>query len=490
MSPRPFRVRFAPSPTGYFHVGGARTALYNWIVARQHQGTFVLRIEDTDEARNRPEWTEGIISALAWIGIEPGTYEGPHFQSEFAAAHLQAARQLFADGNAYYCDCTQEQVRERVGPNKGYDGFCRDRGLGLADGRPLRFRVPRPGSTTVVDLIRGEPTFDHDTIEDFVLLRGNGTVVFLLANVVDDMTMNISHVMRAEEHLPNTPKQQLLWLALGAEPPVWAHVPLLVNDKRQKLSKRRDPVAMEMYRDEGYLADAMRNYLMLLGWSPPGDAEIVPWSLIESTFALESVNSSPAFFDVRKLRAFNGEYIRALSTGAFTEAARPWLTGDKAPWSIERFDPSAWERMAPLVQTRVEVLGDVPSLVDFLFKDIEPMPVDPSPPSIEAVDMTKLRLSALRPTTSDWTKAMSPPAAPLLDDVIDTYERLDPWTTEALKAELELVGSKHGLKLGKAQAPVRVAVTGRAVGPPLFEALEVLGRDVTLRRLRAAREQL
>ena len=490
MSPRPFRVRFAPSPTGYFHVGGARTALYNWIVARQHHGTFVLRIEDTDDARNKPEWTEGIISALAWMGIEPGTYEGPYFQSEYAPAHVAAARTLFAAGNAYYCDCTQEQVRARVGENKGYDGFCRERSLGPAEGRPLRFKVPRPGSTTVVDLIRGEPTFDHDTIEDFVLLRGNGTVVFLLANVVDDMAMSISHVMRAEEHLPNTPKQQLLWLALGAEPPVWAHVPLLVNDKRQKLSKRRDPVAMEMYRDQGYLADAMKNYLMLLGWSPPGDAEIVPWSLIESTFALDDVNSSPAFFDVRKLRAFNGEYIRALTIEAFTEASRPWLTGHRAPWSVERFDPAAWERMAPLVQTRVEVLGDVPALVDFLFKDVEPHPVDPPSEPTEQLDIMSVRSTALRPTTSDWTKAMAPPAAALLDDAIDTYEALGPWTGEALKAELELVGSKHGLKLGKAQAPVRVAVTGRTVGPPLFESLEVLGRDVTVRRLRAAREQL
>jgi len=465
MSSRPFRVRFAPSPTGYFHVGGARTALYNWILAQQHNGTFVLRVEDTDEARNRPEWTEGIISALEWIGVAPGTYEGPHFQSEYAASHADAAGKLYADGNAYYCDCTQEVVRERVGPNKGYDGFCRERGLGPAEGRPLRFKVPRPGSTTVIDLIRGEPVFDHDTIEDFVLLRGNGTVMFLLANVVDDMAMNISHVIRAEEHLPNTPKQQLLWLALGAEPPIWAHVPLLVNEKRQKLSKRRDPVAMEMYRDEGYLAEAMKNYLMLLGWNPPGDAEIVPWSLIEDSFSLEAVNSSPAFFDVKKLRAFNGEYIRALSTAAFTEACRPWLTGDKAPWSVERFDPSAWERMAPLVQTRVEVLGDVPALVDFLF---------------------------VEPTRDDaaWAKAMADPGRALLDDAIDVYEALDPWTADALKAELELIGAKHGLKLGKAQAPVRVAVTGRAVGPPLFEALEVLGRDTTVRRLRAAREQL
>ena len=468
-SGRPFRVRFAPSPTGYFHVGGARTALYNAILARQAaerdgNGVFVLRIEDTDEARNRPEWTEGIISALAWIGIEPGTYEGPHFQSTFAGEHQAAAKRLFEQGDAYYCDCTQEVVRERVGPNKGYDGFCRDRALAAADGRPLRFKVSRPGSTTVIDLIRGEPVFDHDTIEDFVLLRGNGTVMFLLANVVDDMAMQISHVIRAEEHLPNTPKQQLLWQALGAEPPVWAHVPLLVNEKRQKLSKRRDPVAVEMYREQGYLADAMKNYLMLLGWNPPGEAEIVPWSLVQDSFRLEDVNSSPAFFDVKKLRAFNAEYIRALPVESFTAACLPWLTGERATWPVERFDPSAWARMAALVQTRVEVLEDVPALVEFLFVDVEP-------------------------NADDWAKVMKDLATEMLDGVIAAYESC-PWSAEVLKGELESVGAALGLKPGKAQAPARLAVTGRTVGPPLYDSLEVLGRDRALARLRAARAKL
>jgi glutamyl-tRNA synthetase len=469
MPDRPFRVRFAPSPTGYFHVGGARTALYNAILARQAaerqgSGVFVLRIEDTDEARNRPEWTEGIISALAWIGIAPGTYEGPHFQSEYAADHLAAAERLFEQGDAYYCDCTQDAVRERVGPNKGYDGFCRDRGLAGAEGRPLRFKVPRPGSTTVVDLIRGEPVFDHDIIEDFVLLRGNGTVMFLLANVVDDMAMQISHVIRAEEHLPNTPKQQLVWQALGVESPVWAHVPLLVNEKRQKLSKRRDPVAVEMYRDEGYLPDAMKNYLMLLGWNPPGDAEIVPWSLIQESFRLEDVNSSPAFFDVKKLRAFNADYIRAMTADDFTAACEPWLTGAKASWPVEQFDPVVWAHMAPLVQTRVEVLGDVPAMVEFLFVDVEP-------------------------GADDWAKVMTDPAAAMLDGVIAAYGSCA-WQAEVLKSELEAVGATLGLKPGKAQAPARLAVTGRSVGPPLYDSLEVLGRDRVLARLQAARARL
>src|SRR5689334_1392658 len=221
-----------------FHVGGARTALQNWIYAKQHDGVFVLRIEDTDAARNRPEWTEGILSALDWIGIARGTYEGPYFQSSYAAQHTGAAQRLFAASRAYYCDCTREQVQARTGSQyTGYDGFCRDRGLGPGEGRALRFRTPDEGVTVVRDLIRGEPTFENKLIEDFVIARADGSAVFLLANVVDDITMRITHVFRGEEHLPNTPKQQMLWVALGFEPPVWAHVPIVVNEKRQKLSK-------------------------------------------------------------------------------------------------------------------------------------------------------------------------------------------------------------------------------------------------------------
>ena len=230
------RVRFAPSPTGMFHVGGARSALQNWIFAKQQGGVFVLRIEDTDAARNRPEWTEGILSALDWIGIKRGTYEGPYFQSSYAQAHREAAEKLYAAGRAYYCDCTREAVQARTGNRyAGYDGFCRDRGLPPGEGRALRFRTPDEGVTEVRDLIRGTPTFENARIEDFVIARGDGSAVFLIANVVDDLTMGITHVIRAEEHLPNTPKQQLLWQALGHEPPVWAHVPVVVNEKRQAL---------------------------------------------------------------------------------------------------------------------------------------------------------------------------------------------------------------------------------------------------------------
>ncbi|GAA0813077.1 glutamate--tRNA ligase [Spirilliplanes yamanashiensis] len=465
------RVRFAPSPTGMFHVGGARSALQNWIYAKQQGGVFVLRIEDTDAARNRPEWTEGILSALDWIGITRGSYEGPHYQSANAGEHRAAAARLHADGRAYYCDCAREAVQARTGSQyQGYDGFCRDRGLEAGEGRALRFRTPDTGATVVVDLIRGEPTFENSTIEDFVIARGDGSPVFLLANVVDDMTMGITHVIRAEEHLPNTPKQQLLWEALGVKPPVWAHVPVVVNEKRQKLSKRRDKVALEAYRDEGYLAAAMRNYLMLLGWAPSGDREIVPWETIEEEFRLEEVNPSPAFFDEKKLRAFNGEYIRALTPDEFAAVCAPWLTGTGTipapPWRPDAFDTAAFLAVAPLAQTRIAVLSEIVPNVDFLFLD--------EPATDEAA----------------WAKAMKDGAADLLDATTQAFTALADWSAEPLKATLEAVGAERGLKLGKAQAPVRVAVTGRTVGLPLFESLEVLGRERTLARLAAARARL
>jgi glutamyl-tRNA synthetase len=449
-------------------VGGARTALYNWALAKRLGGTFVLRIEDTDEARNKPEWTQGIIDALDWIGVrrDDPTFEGPYFQSDNAEAHVAAAHRLFAEGRAYYCDLTSEQIQERSKLNSkpGYDGYSRDRGLEPGPGRVLRFRVPE-GTTVVDDLVRGRVEFANDTIEDFVLLRGNGSPMFLLANVVDDVSMRISHVVRAEEHLPNTPKQQMLWEALGHRPPVWAHVPVLVNEQRKKLSKRRDKVALEQFRDEGYLSEAMVNYLMTLGWAPHGDEEIVPWSRVEAEFRLEDVNHSPAYFDLKKLAAFNGEYIRAMTLDEFIAACEPFLTNE-APWSADRFDRSVFRSIAPLAQTRMVTMNEIVALVDFLFLD--------------------------EPITDDvaWAKTFGgEEGVAMLDAAIAVFGALSGWSAEDLKSSLEAAGAERGLKLGKAQAPVRVAVTGRTIGPPLFEALELLGRDVTLSRMRSASER-
>ncbi|RKS74217.1 glutamyl-tRNA synthetase [Actinomadura pelletieri DSM 43383] len=457
-SSSPIRVRFAPSPTGMFHVGGARSALFNWVMAVQSGGTLVLRIEDTDASRNSPEWTEGIIQALAWLGIDGEQYEGPYFQSANAARHAEAVQTLKGQGRAYYCDCTREAVIARTGDqHRGYDGFCRDRGLDAGPGRALRFRTPDEGQTTVVDLLRGKPVFENAVLEDFVIARADGSVTFLIANAVDDISQGITHVVRGEEHLSNAPKQQLLWEALGAEPPVWAHVPVIVNEKRQKLSKRRDKVALEDYRAEGYLAEAMRNYLMLLGWAPSGDREIVPWDVIVDEFRIEDVNTSPAFFDEKKLRAFNGDYIRALPPEKFIAECLPFL--QNAPFDV---DVAVFAELAPLAQTRVAVLSEIVPMVDFVFLD--------EPPTDE----------------KSWTKAMKDPAADILAAVETAYQDI-PWTAAALKDRLEQIGAEHGLKLGKAQAPVRVAVTGRTVGLPLFESLEILGRDRTLTRIAAAR---
>ncbi|MGW4641380.1 glutamate--tRNA ligase [Sphaerisporangium sp. NPDC004334] len=440
-----------------FHVGGARSALFNWALAEQSGGRFVLRVEDTDAARNRPEWTEGIISALAWIGIHGDSphFEGPYFQSAYEEQHRAAAAKLVADGNAYHCTCTREDVKARTGSeHQGYDGFCRDRGL--AEGA-VRYRTPDEGITVVDDLVRGRVEFPNKAMEDFVIARGDGSPLFVLANVIDDIEMRITHVVRAEEHLSNTPKQQLLWRALGVEPPVWAHVPVIVNEKRQKLSKRRDKVALESYRDEGYLPEAMVNYLMLLGWGPGGDREIMPWSEMVPLFSLSDVNPSPAFFDEKKLRAFNGEYIRALPLATFIARCEPWLDPS---WGRETF-----AKVAPLAQTRIAVLSEITANVDFLFLD-EPV-----------FDQ------------ASWDKAMKPGAQNILAGYLQRLESVS-FDPESLKTALEEVGAGHGLKLGKAQAPVRVAITGRTVGLPLFESIEVLGRERALDRLRAALAKL
>jgi len=484
---RPPRVRFAPSPTGYFHVGSARAALFNWLFARGHDGVFVLRIEDTDDERNREEWVGGILSALDWLGMHPD--EGPYRQSARAERHQVAIDALFDTGFLYACECSREEVDARTKSNvtPGYDGYCRDLRLARAEGRALRFKTPREGSTVVSDLIRGEVVFPHHAMEDFVCVKSNGQPLFVLANVVDDRDMEISHVIRGEDLLPTTPKGVLLWQALDSAGegeagwgeatslPLFAHLPLLVNEQGKKLSKRKDPVSVEAYRDEGYLPDAFVNYLALLGWSPGGDAEKVPLETIVAEFALEDVNHSPAFFDVKKLTHMNGEYIRDLTPSAFLDACRPWVApvpgewapaGFEPPWPPERFDEEAFVRMAPLVQERVTRLGEVPAMVDFIFL------ADP------VID------------EASWTKAIGndADAVGILTDALATYEACE-WSAPRLHEETLALAERHGRKLGKAQAPVRVAVTGRTVGPPLFESLEILGRDEVLRRLRRTLER-
>ncbi len=479
----PPRVRFAPSPTGYFHVGSARTALFNWLVARQSGGSFILRIEDTDAERNREEWVEGITSALHWLDMDPD--EGPFRQSARAARYNQAVDALWEGGFLYACDCTRDEIEARNRAagilTPGYDGHCRSRQL-PRPGNALRFRTPDEGITTVQDVVRGPVEFPQASMDDFVAVKATGAPLFVLANVVDDIDMAITHVIRGEDLLPTTPRGILVWEALGAlgwttdgwdghksHPvpplPLFAHLPMLVNEQRKKLSKRRDPVAVESYREQGYLPQAMLNYLGLLGWSPPGGEEVFTADQMVEWFRLEDVNHSPAFFDVVKLTHLNGEYLRAMPLDAFIEACRPWVTGEAAPWPEGNFDEAHFTAMAPFVQERVATLGEVPAMVDFLF------------------------LAEAIVDEDAWARAVTADdaAVAVLSGAVEAYSALgEDWTRDALHAATQAVGERVGRKLRKAQAPIRVAVTGRGVGPPLFEALEVMGAERVLGRLTAA----
>jgi glutamyl-tRNA synthetase len=439
-----------------FHVGGARTALFNWLFARQQGGHFLLRIEDTDTARNRPEWTDGIYQAMRWLGMD---WDETYPQTRNFAAHAERALDLHRRGLAYYCGCTPEEVQARNAARgvktPGYDSHCRDLDLPPGEGRALRFRTPREGTLTRVDLIRGTSEIDLTTVDDFVILRANGTPLFVFANALDDLDDGITHVVRGEDHLSNVEKQVLLRRALGADEPQWAHLPLLVNDKRKKLSKRRDKVALERYRDEGILPEAMRNYLGTLGWSPPGDEEIVPLETMLETFRLEDVNSASAQFDAKKLLAFNGHYLRALPREEFVERALDW------------YRTTIVVPMADAIQERGSTFPETLSMTDFFLHEAPPM----DGPS--------------------WDKAMGREgAAQRLDEVIAAYTALEEWTAAELSRLTEELAVAADMKLGPFQAPIRVAVTGRSVGPPLWESLVVLGREATLERLRRAAARL
>lgn len=451
-------------------MGGARTVLFNWLHARRTGGELLLRIEDTDTERNRPELTQNILDMLEWLGL--GWDGEVTYQSDRMDRYAAAAERLQATGRAYWCDCTAEQVqaraKERGGP-PGYDGHCRERGLARGPGTALRFRTPDAGSTSFEDLIRGHVTVENSTLEDFVLLRSSGTPTFLLANIVDDADMAITHVVRGEEHVNGTPKYLCLGEALGLDyRPTFAHLPVLVNESRQKLSKRRDSVSVQEFKDQGYLAPAMVNYLALLGWGPKDGVEIRPLAEFVELFRLEDVTSSPAFFDVKKLQHVNAEHVRALPEGDFLDLARPFLTHGAAA-------EAALAPIASLVQERVRLLTEVEPMIAFLLD--EPLEID----------------------DASWTKAMvKGKAAPeMLDATIANLAALEAWSAEAIRAAIESAAVAAGLvndegqpQLSKAQGPVRVATTGRSVGPPLFESLEALGRDRTIERLQAARGRL
>jgi glutamyl-tRNA synthetase len=453
----PFVARFSPAPTGFLHVGSARSAHFNWLAARHAGGEFRLRVEDTNAALYKPEYLDSILQTLDWLGI--GFDGEPVFQSQRADRYRDAVQHLLDAGNAYYCDCTQEAVQERTKGNKtpGYDGFCRDRGL--TEGA-VRFRVPDEGTIEFDDVVRGHVRFENAVLADFVIQRADGTATFFLPNAVDDVDMGVTHIIRGEDLINATHNVLLLREALGhTERPTFAHLPLIVNAQRKKLSKRRDDVSVEDYRTRGYLPEAFANYLAVLGWGPPDGVEIRPIREIVEHFDLAHVVASAAFFDIQKLDHFNGEYIRALSAEEFTSRATPWL-GESVATS------EAWKRMAPLVQERVVTLAEAPPMVDFLFGE----------PVIDE---------------AAWEKVMvkGPNAAEILTRARTEYTECA-WDAATLHDVTLAIGEALATKLGKAQAPIRVAVTGRTVGPPLFESLEVLGREPTLTRLDRAMERL
>lgn len=469
---RPVRVRFAPSPTGFLHVGSGHSALANWLFARHTGGEFLLRIEDTDTERNRPELIDNVLEMLRWLGLD---WDGePVRQSERGDLHRGAVTKLLDAGAVYHCDCTGEDVQKRNqqrGGKPGYDGFCRDRDLEAAPGRALRFRTPDEGRTGWHDLIRGEVSFANADLEDFVVVRGDGTPLFLLANAFDDADMGITHVIRGEDHVNNTPKYLLLLDAWEMpRPEAFAHMPLLVNEGRKKLSKRRDDVSMADYRDRGYLPEAMVNYLALLGWGPPDEVEVRPISEIVDLYRLEDVNPSPAFFDTKKLEHVNAETIRALPVEEFLERAEPFLTlGEPAR--------EALRLLAVETQERVRTLAQVEPMIEFLVVD---------QPEIDE---------------ASWTKAIDKGrnVTEMLDATITRLEALgegewepEPIQTAVSSAALDagLVNAEGRPQLARAQGPVRVALTGRTVGLPLWESIAALGRGRSLDRIRSLRDRL
>ena len=450
------RVRFSPAPTGYLHVGGARAALFNWLYARKTGGTFILRIEDTDADRSQPELVENIRDSLRWLGLD---WDEEYRQSDRFDRYLSAIDGFLERGIAYYCDCSQEDVRARVGDRGGYDGYCRDRGVAKpADGSGgvvVRFRTPDEGVTGWDDLIRGRVEFDNALLEDFVIVRSSGVPMFHVANAFDDFDMGITHVLRGEDLVNTVPRVLLLLEALGApEPPRYAHLPLIVNEQRKKLSKRRDDVSVGDYIERGYLAEAMRNYLVTLGWGAKDDIEIRPIEEIIERFELTDINKAPAFFDIKKLDHFNGEYIRMLDIDSFVEASLPYAGV---------IDPDLYRRLAPFVQERIRRYDEVAALIDWVHGE---------PPE---------------PIEKDWRKVMGKDDVPrVLDLVIERLDTVD-WEPQSLTDAVLGAGEILGTK---SQLPVRMAVTGRRSGLPLFEPMAEMERDIVLDRLRKARAGL
>jgi len=470
----PVRVRFAPSPTGYLHVGGARTALFNWLYARHAGGTFILRIEDTDFERSTQEMVEGILVGMRWLGLEWD--EGPFFQSQRMELYRRTAARLVESGHAYYCFCSKEMIEQRraVAQTEGRgakeDDPCRqiarddaERRRAAREAAAVRFSVPETGSTRFDDAVFGPIEIANAEIEDFVLLRSDGVPTYHLSVVADDLDMRITHIIRGADHVSNTPKQKLLYEALGAPLPVFAHVPLILGADKTRLSKRHGATSVIAYKDEGFLPEAFRNYLALLGWSPPdATKEIMSNRELISLFSLEGISKSNAVFDRTKLEWMNAEYIRALPVGELSERLLPIVRA--AGYDVE---PCRMKQITPLIRERIKLLRDVLTAADFFF-------VEELPPYDTAL---------LIPQKGDL--AMAKKALERAREVLAQTE----FNHQALDQALRGAAKEMGLKPGQMFQPIRVAVTGRTASPPLFETLEVLGRETALERVHQAIEK-
>jgi glutamyl-tRNA synthetase len=469
------RLRVAPSPTGSLHVGTARAALFNWLYARHHGGQFILRVDDTDQERSTPEFEADIVGSLRWLGldwdegVEVGGPHGSYRQSDRFDRYREVARQLVGSGAAYFDDRTAdelESLRQRAQAEKLPPGFYIRAPESPADTGAIRLSVPQGEAVVFDDLVRGSVSFEGRDIDDFVILRSDGTPTYHLASTVDDVDYQITHVARGEDLLPSTPKHILLTRALGAVEPTYAHLPLLFGTDGKKLSKRHGATSLTSYRDAGYLSDAVFNYLSLLGWSLDSETTVFSRDQAVAAFDLADVSSNPAVFDPEKLLWINGEYIRAMTAEDFAAAARPHvesavgrdLTGDE--WS--RF-----LEVSDLVQERTHLLPDAGAQVVFLFEEFDEY--DPTA----------------------WEKVMTKDG---VGDILDrTRERLtavEEWSAPEIESALRGMLEELGIGAGKGLQPVRVAVTGSSVSPPLFESLSALGRERTLARLSRAREGL
>jgi len=471
------RVRFAPSPTGMLHVGGARTALFNWLWARHNGGELVLRIEDTDEERSTEAMIEDILEGLAWLGIDWD--EGPYFQSERADRHRAAVHDILELGKAYPCFCTPEELaadREAAKRRKEayvYPGRCRrlspEEAVRRRDaGEPHTIRFAVPGGTTVWDdAVHGRTAFENETIGDFIVLRTDGAPVYNLAVTVDDLDMAITHVIRGDDHVSNTPKQILLYRALGVDPPAFAHVPLILGEDKRKLSKRHGAVSVTAYREEGYLPEAFVNFLALLGWSPGDDREVMSRGELVEAFTLERITGKSAIFDTQKLEWLNGQHLSSLGGEEVARIAKPWFV-EKGVVDESELE-EGWERfveIVTLVKTRSRTLRD---LVE-QGRPFYPGPVEYSEDAVEKFWKDPAESSEALGVAAEFIAA-----EPDFDDL------------ERMEENLRALADERGVKAGRVMQSIRVAITGQRVSPGIFETMAAMGRDLVAERIERAR---